>query len=74
MTVDQLRTALTTLDLTQAEFGELVGVGARSVRYYLTGEREIPPPVERLAWLLLNLDGARGALTGFRGWPHTTHT
>ena len=74
MTPDEMRALLAHLRLTQAEFGELVGVGARTVRYYVSGDRPIPSTVERLAWLLLHLDGARGALTGFRGWPHTTHT
>ncbi len=46
MTPDELRAALVTLNITQAELGQMVGRGDRAARYWLAGDRGIPPYVE----------------------------
>jgi DNA-binding transcriptional regulator YiaG len=39
--------------ISQARFGELFGVSDRAVRYWLSGERPIPRPVQLYAGLLV---------------------
>lgn len=48
MTPAQLRDALARLGLSQTGAARLMGVDARTVRYWAAGEREIPAPVEKL--------------------------
>jgi DNA-binding transcriptional regulator YiaG len=53
MTPDELRAVIRELELTQAEFAEKIGVSARAVRYWLSGQRRIPKTVELLVRTLL---------------------
>lgn len=48
MTPDALRATLSRLGLTSGAAARLLGVEDRTVRRYLDGSREIPPPVVRL--------------------------
>jgi hypothetical protein len=46
MTGDNLKTILTELGIPQADFARLIGVTARAVTLWASGERPIPGPVE----------------------------
>jgi plasmid maintenance system antidote protein VapI len=50
---EQLRAALKTLDLTQAEFARLIGRTARSINRWIVGDRAIPPEAAILVGLML---------------------
>lgn len=66
MTPDELKTARTTLGLTQAQFAQVLGLdgvhSARTVRRWEDAERDIPGPVVVLTGLLLRLPAVRKAL------------
>ncbi len=51
---EQLRAALQTLGLTQAEFGRLIGRTARSINRWVVGDRAIPPEAAILVLLMLS--------------------
>lgn len=51
-TPDAVRDRLAVLRLTQAEAARLIGVDARTVRKWLSGERGVPEPVWRLLSVL----------------------
>lgn len=55
MSPSELRSALQSLGLSQAEFAKLVGVTPRAVSLWLSNEREIPGPLAAYARLLLSL-------------------
>jgi transcriptional regulator with XRE-family HTH domain len=42
MTSEQLRSTIESLGITQAGAARLLGVAARTMRYWLAGKREIP--------------------------------
>ncbi len=50
----QLRAALQTLGLTQAEFGRLIGRTARSINRWVVGDRAIPPEAVIVVKLMLS--------------------
>lgn len=48
MRSEELREALATLDLTQQEAANLLGVSLRTVQAWAIGERDVPEPAARL--------------------------
>lgn len=50
MTPTEFRAALARLNLSQAAAARVLGVDARTARRWALGERDVPPPVERLLW------------------------
>ena len=48
----ELRDILTSLELTQADLAALVGLTPRAVSSWMSGEREVPGPVEAYLGLL----------------------
>lgn len=62
----ELHAALLTAELSNREFAELCGCSVRAVERWLSGDRMVPPVVQRVAWLL-----ARGLVSreAFRRAP-----
>lgn len=54
MTKEELRAHRKALNLRQAEFGAMLGVGQSAVSDWERDVSKIPGPAERLAWLLAN--------------------
>lgn len=52
MTPGALRDSLCRLGLSQTGAAALTGVDGRTMRRWCAGEREVPPPVERLLWAM----------------------
>jgi transcriptional regulator with XRE-family HTH domain len=52
MTADEYRTAIEALGLSQIEAARLLGVDARTSRRWASGEREAPPAVRFLRYLI----------------------
>src|SRR6266849_10696726 len=58
MTAADLRTVIETLQVSQNQLAELLGVKTRAIGMWLAGERDIPGPVEAYFRLLLSLPKA----------------
>ncbi len=58
MTPDEYRATLASLGLSQAGAARLLGVQVRTSERWASGASEVPPPVERLLWLLARQPGA----------------
>jgi transcriptional regulator with XRE-family HTH domain len=56
----QFRDALAALGLSQVDAAKLLGVDPRTVRRWVSGDRDVPPPVARFLQYLM-LTGRSGA-------------
>lgn len=68
MTSDEYRACLVRLGLTQSGAARLLGVDARTSQRYASGERAVPPPVQRLLWAIERDAGLHVTLRGYPGW------
>ena len=53
VTADEYRAAIARLDLSQVAAARLLGVDDRTSRRWATGERDVPPPVQRFLRYLI---------------------
>ena len=65
MTAQEYRGALSRLGLSQAQAARLIGVNTRTSERWGAGDRDVPPPVQRLVWLLEHLVGVDAQLALF---------
>lgn len=65
MSADEFRAILADLGLNQTEAATVLGITPRAVRFYVAGERSIPPVLAKVARLLasskLSIDDLREA-------------
>lgn len=67
MSPEELRERITRLELSQNEFAHLVGVDPRTLRRWVSGEKDIAPPI---IVILKLLEAVPGAAEWLKSNPH----
>jgi hypothetical protein len=72
VTPEALRASLARLGLTQSGAARMLGVRVTTMQRWCAGDREVPPPAERLFWAMERDPGLLAALRDRAEAAHTT--